>query len=248
MSNIEYIISKYILSKNIFNNNNIKNNLIEIDDLKQIFIFIQNEKELSSQIYKCLEIIQNNLININPENLEKIKNILYDGFIKIVQNSISSNLRDYTMNWLMGIFFKMKINTNIFISIYFETLNLRSIFFNNSNNYPKNFYFNYRKLDNNLFDKISFIYNSIDKKYCNDNRIQLVCQKINNFCGINFIYFLLILMCEKIKINSNKFDIEKEKNLFKIFFIYMLIFVNMLLTKMKIFKIKKFFYFLVLFY
>jgi len=220
MSNIEFIISKYNSTKNFYNdnNNNFKNNLIDIDDLKQIFIFIRNEKELSSQIYKCLEIIQNNLIYTNLENLEKIKNILYDGFINIVQNTISSNLRDYTMNWLMGIFFKININTNIFISIYFETLELKTILFNNSNNYPKNFYFNYKKMDKNLFDKISFIYNSIDKKYCKDIKMQLVCQKIYNFCGLNFIYFLLILMCEKIKINSNKFDIEKEKNLFKIFF------------------------------
>ena len=94
MSNIEFIISKYNSAKNFYNDNNniFKNNLIDIDDLKQIFIFIRNEKELSSQIYKCLEIIQNNLIYTNIENLEKIKNILYDGFNNIVQNTISSNL------------------------------------------------------------------------------------------------------------------------------------------------------------
>ena len=87
MSNIEFIISKYNSTKNFYNdnNNNFKNNLIDIDDLKQIFIFIRNEKELSSQIYKCLEIIQNNLIYKNIENLEKIKKILYDGFNNIVQ-------------------------------------------------------------------------------------------------------------------------------------------------------------------
>ena len=194
--------------------------VITTSDINEILSFITKEKELSSKIYKCLEYLQTKFLK-NPEVILSVEGLLAEKFSLIIETS-TNYLRDYTMSWLIGVFFKIEQNFSIFLEIYFKNLQNEKfkIEEEKAKIYKTNFYYFYSIKSENNFNKILYVYDTIDKKHMAMQRILLFMDTINKYFGFDFVNFILVLMCQKIKNNSNKFDIEKERSMFKFYYQY----------------------------
>ena len=213
MSSVEDILHKFSI------NNNYELTKEEINSLLK---YVINTQILSSTSYKCLDCLQSFLIN-HQNKLNDFEGIMLNTFNEILNTNIV-NLRDYTMNWLIGTFFKCN-NTNsyFFIKLYFSNLQKNSFVIDKKlYNYLKDsIYYKFQKLDENNFGKLVYFDKLIsEKKYLTDPKLKIVLKQIYDIYDYNFIEFIFIIINNRIKANNNKFDVDKERLIFKIYFIY----------------------------
>ena len=214
MSNANGILSLVLSANSIKDDQTI----LSSSDVNEILSFIANEKELSSKVYKCLEYLQTKFIK-NPDVITSMELTLKENF-NLILASTTEMIKVFTMSWLLGLFFKLEMNFAIFLDIYIENLQKESfeIKEEKTNEFKSNFYYFYSIKSEEKFNKILFAYNSIDKKHIAMERILLFVEKIYKIFGDDFVNFIIVLMCQKIKNNSNKFDIEKERSIFKLLY------------------------------
>ena len=190
------------------------------EEINYLLSYITKEQNLSSTLCKCLDCLQIYLTN-NQNKLNELEGILANKFNEILNTNIL-NIRDFTMNWLIGTFFKGNNNSDFFIKLYFNNLQKDSFVIDKKlyNNLKDSIYYKFQKLDENNFGKLNYFYKSIDKKYLTDPKLKIVLKQIHDIYDYNFIEYILVIMNNRIKMNNNKFDIDKERLTFKIYFIH----------------------------
>ena len=171
MSSVEEILHKFSV------NNNCELSKEEINNLLK---YVINTQILSSTSYKCLDCLQSFLIN-HQNKLNDLEGILSSKFNEILNTNIV-NIRDYTMNWLIGTFFKCNnTNSDFFIKLYFYNLQKNSFVIDKKlYNYLKDgIYYKFQKLDENIFGKLVYFDKLIGEKYLTDPKLKIILKQTN---------------------------------------------------------------------
>jgi hypothetical protein len=196
--------------------------------LRVTYLYLTYLDELSSKIYRILDNLQNKLIKTPTDiktNFEIFKNL----FLNFLPKK-DKNLFDFSVNWLLNLYFKLEENDEPILHLFFQTVSKRDMKIENrkSFNLEDNYFYKIikQKSDNQeILQKIFFIHECLEKKSSQNiektkdflNKIKLKNQKISEFLikffGKNVLDFHIINIGHKIKLNKS--DFENDKSNFK---------------------------------